>query len=426
MFARINKKNLQYIGLAGTLVFTLSTLPGMEDASETTNASRSEAVGSSTSLECNGLGNRDYDFCVLNGTGELSHIKAEVNVRLIEDQVRDTKDPNIMVPSKEFEVEMRTLCKQMDGDCEEKTSVLRVPLKEHRQLISKTRDQFRSDAKVVADAKVAAAQKRQDEFECKGKKDGELVSCRITQMKRVDDAKAAAYFQTHVLPEIKSLLSKPNPAEQQKGMTLLKAYAEAGIGNDYINQSIETHRQFGFYNRQYVQDKMMLEGYARQNPFSPQVRQAYELASMHRRQAEAYFYNRGLEVPQSWEMGGYNLGGWMQNDLSSMRQTVADHYAMTMNQYQYGTNQMLANNLTNGWNQPAVWNNGQPVNPLQQNQMQQPIQYQNGYPVPPMAQQRMANVNPNINQPMPQSAVQQQQGGFRNINPRTNMRAPLR
>lgn len=416
MFARKNRKTIaQRLALLGALAFTMSTLPGFQNASETTNASEVAIPECSDSVMRRG----NSPECVINGSGDQSNLQGKVSVRLVEGVLeRDSKDPRKFNTTDEFEVTLRTFCKTQKEDCTEKTTVMPVPLSEHRTLISKAKEQFVADAKALSEKAAADKARRQDEFDCKidaeGKKVQNIPACRIVQIRRLkDEGKEAAYFEANVLPEIKNLLAKTDPASQQKGMNLLKAYAEAGLQNEYITQTIETHRQFGFYNRQAVQETRAINDMARTNPFSPQVQYARQMAIAHQREAQNYFYQRGLEVPSTWEVSGYDLGGYMQNNLSSMRQIVNDHYAMTLNQYQNGVNQQLMNNLTGNVNgtQPAV-------NPqLQRNQMQAPQQW-NGLPMP---QQTMRTVG--INQ---QGNAQQ---GARAINPRSSVgtvRAPPR
>lgn len=235
--------------LLGTLAFSLSTLPGHEGLGESSNASTSSEIASTTCDSESNLIRGNCEIMAKNGVSALVSSKLEKGQgqrwNKERGEVESFADPR-------WTATMNVVCSKTGTvDCPDK---VKVEAKDPSSLNEKIVAKLKEVAKAATEAFEAAKKDKEkkdaiakshancetDKEGNKFKSDEKVADCHQDQMARLDSKEAAKYFEKKVQPKIVKLLRDPETREE--GLAMLNEYKDwyAGekVGNSRISKSL--------------------------------------------------------------------------------------------------------------------------------------------------------------------------------------------
>jgi hypothetical protein len=122
--------------------------------------------------------------------------------------------------------------------------------------------------------------------------------------------------------------------KQRQGMALLKQLSEAGVGGDFVKESVRDLAKFGQFKYQSDQQKLQILAMAPNDP-----RRAGMIHQMHmsKLQADSYFQSRGINIQnQDWPTSdGFDYINVLTDNLADFKTRLDQNYASLLQQHQY-------------------------------------------------------------------------------------------
>jgi hypothetical protein len=355
----MQKQTSLFLFLLGTASFSLSTLPQGHKKKDSAYTVISFSSNSEFASTCDDVSDQIDGGATSNLTctvipisvddDSLRYIKSDGKADLVTLNHRtNPKDFNEMHPQQNFNWEVTTVCDGKDCPGGSANTIKKrgtVKVENFKQLTAAMNAASKNSIAEMADRKKAQIQanKKQDEItkrvaKCEINKDEDKLSakqrlnCQIKKLDKMDDDKAADYFDENVRPEVERLLGSNNPAQIKQGMQIIQKMHDQGLGGDFVQDSIQDLTQYGAFNQQANQLRTQI---ARLAPNDPRRQQYQALMNQDKALADSYFHARTDQVGMDdWSTGanGFDYGSTLVNNLADFQSRIDQNYASILEQ----------------------------------------------------------------------------------------------
>jgi len=363
--------------LMGTLMFTLSSLPGQDDVRETSSSSSEVASGSYNS-DCAFLSKDDAE-CTIVPRGD-NKVEASVTLEDVTPAVDPTK-PTPISNNKSYQATLHLFCNG-DEDCGSKDTTIRNLSENDLKNIGRKVEAAYSKLQPVLDrkqkdlktAKDDEKQRKKDRDNCVigGSDDHEYKvgsaaqnKCFISQMKHMKVSAAADYFDEHVAPGIESKLKSTTASERAKAIATLAQFQRANLGDsnmtDYLRETLTDARKYNDWSNQ---SQQLINAINSSDVNIYQKMNLLQTLNSAKTNVDQYLYNRGTQFSNETDFmsGNFNMGAALTDQLAAYRSTLDSNFNTVLSQYQNQQLLRTANNpntMYNGFqqNQTTAWPN---------------------------------------------------------------------